>query len=115
MTYFLFILTGIIISLGFTGLYLFKKKEIQNNLLLIFFGIILGPILHLIEPSGFQNVAPIFSSLVLLFVAANIQNAFLFPDLILIIIIATVAISSLGTALLKRGELSAAEISEEKT
>jgi len=66
MTYFLFILTGIIISLGFTGSYLFKKKGIPDNLLLIFFGILLGPIFHLIEPSGFQNIAPIFSSLALL-------------------------------------------------
>ena len=66
MTYLLFILTGIIISLGFTGSYLFKKKGIPDNLLLIFFGILLGPVFHLIEPSGFQNIAPIFSSLALL-------------------------------------------------
>ena len=66
MTYFLFILTGIIISLGFTGSYLFKKRGIPDNLLLIFFGILLGPVFHFIEPTGFQSIAPIFSSLALL-------------------------------------------------
>jgi len=66
MTYLLFILTGVIISLGFIGSYLFNKKGIPDNLLLIFFGVLLGPVFNLIEPSGFQNIAPIFSSLALL-------------------------------------------------
>lgn len=66
MTYLLFILTGIIISMGFIGSYLFKRLGIPDNLMLILFGIILGPVFHLIEPSGFQNIAPIFSSLALL-------------------------------------------------
>ncbi len=42
MTYFLFILTGIIISSGFIGSYLFKKRGIPDNLLHIFFGTLLG-------------------------------------------------------------------------
>jgi cell volume regulation protein A len=50
MNPFLFILTGIIISLGFIGTYLFKRKGIPDNLLLIFFGILLGPVFHVIEP-----------------------------------------------------------------
>jgi cell volume regulation protein A len=64
----IFILAGLIITLGFLGNYLFKKKGIPDNLLLISFGIILGPVFHLLEPSGFRNIAPIFSNLALLII-----------------------------------------------
>lgn len=66
MTYLVFILTGVIISLGFIGSYLFKRKGIPDNLILITFGILLGPVFNLIQPSGFQSIAPIFSNLALL-------------------------------------------------
>jgi len=64
----IFILAGLIITLGFLGNYLFKKKGIPDNLLLISFGIILGPVFHLLEPSGFRNIAPIFTNLALLII-----------------------------------------------
>lgn len=63
-----FILAGIIIVLGFIGNFLFDKLSIPDNLLLITFGIILGPVLKIIEPSGFSNIAPIFSSVALLII-----------------------------------------------
>ena len=63
-----FILAGIIIVLGFIGSYLFNRRSIPDNLLLITFGIILGPLLKIIEPSGFSSVAPLFSSLALLII-----------------------------------------------
>lgn len=63
-----FILAGIIIVLGFIGSYLFNRRSIPDNLLLIIFGIILGPLLKIIEPSGFSNIAPLFSSLALLII-----------------------------------------------
>ena len=63
-----FILAGIIIVLGFIGSYLFNRRSIPDNLLLITFGIILGPLLKIIEPSGFSNIAPLFSSLALLII-----------------------------------------------
>lgn len=62
MSYFVFILTGVIISLGFIGNYLFKRKGIPDNLILIFLGLLLGPVFHLVEPSSFAGIAPIFSS-----------------------------------------------------
>lgn len=68
MTNILFILTGVIIILGFIGNYLFQKKGIPDNLLLIIFGVVLGPVLHLIDPSGFTNIAPVFSSVALLII-----------------------------------------------
>ncbi|MBN2336172.1 cation:proton antiporter [Candidatus Bathyarchaeota archaeon] len=68
MTYLIFILTGVIVCLGYIGSYLFNRKGIPDNLILILFGIALGPGLHLIDPSGFANIAPIFSSLALLII-----------------------------------------------
>jgi cell volume regulation protein A len=62
----IFVLAGIIIVLGFIGNYLFNRKSIPDNLLLITFGILLGPVFKIIEPSGFKNIAPVFSSLALL-------------------------------------------------
>jgi cell volume regulation protein A len=68
LTYLLFILTGVIICLGYIGNFLFNRKGIPDNLLLILFGIALGPALHLIDPTGFTSIAPIFSSLALLII-----------------------------------------------
>lgn len=68
LTYLVFILTGVIIALGFIGNYLFKRRGIPDNLLLILFGVGLGPGLKLINPSGFSEIAPIFSSLALLII-----------------------------------------------
>lgn len=68
LTYLVFILTGVIIALGFIGNYLFKRRGIPDNLLLILFGICLGPGLNLVNSSGFAGIAPIFSSLALLII-----------------------------------------------
>lgn len=68
MSYFVFILTGVIISLGFIGNYLFKRKGVPDNLILIFFGLLLGPVFHLVEPSSFAGIALIFSNLALLII-----------------------------------------------
>ena len=65
LTYLIFILTGVIVSLGYIGNFLFNRKGIPDNLILILFGIALGPGLHLIDPTGFTNIAPIFSNLAL--------------------------------------------------
>jgi len=68
LTYLIFILTGVIVCLGYIGNFLFKRKGIPDNLILILLGIALGPALHLIDPAGFTNMAPIFSSLALLLI-----------------------------------------------
>ncbi len=59
----IFLLAGIIIVLGFIGSYLFERTSIPDNLILITFGLILGPALKIIDPSGFSNIAPVLSSL----------------------------------------------------
>jgi len=68
LTYFIFILTGVIVFLAYLGNFLFNRKGIPDNLILILFGIALGPALHLIDPTGFTSIAPIFSSLALLII-----------------------------------------------
>ncbi len=64
----IFILAGAVIVLGFIGNFLFNRKSIPDNLLLIIFGLLLGPVLKIIDPSGFTNIAPIFSNLALLII-----------------------------------------------
>lgn len=59
---------GVLGCLGYIGNFLFNRKGIPDNLLLILFGIALGPALHLIDPTGFTNIAPIFSNLALLII-----------------------------------------------
>ncbi|HUV54008.1 MAG TPA: cation:proton antiporter [Candidatus Krumholzibacteriaceae bacterium] len=61
-------MTGVIVCLGYIGNFLFNRKGIPDNLILILFGIALGPALHLIDPTGFINIAPIFSGLALLII-----------------------------------------------
>jgi NhaP-type Na+/H+ or K+/H+ antiporter len=58
-----FILYGLIIVLGFIGNYLFTKKSIPDNLILITFGVLLGPVLKITDPTGFTQIASVFSSL----------------------------------------------------
>jgi cell volume regulation protein A len=58
----------VIVCLGYIGNFLFNRKGIPDNLLLILFGIALGPALHLIDPTGYTSIAPIFSSLALLII-----------------------------------------------
>jgi len=61
-------IAGIILILGFLGDYLFKKKGVPDVLILILLGYILGPLLHIIEPSVLAPLSPLFTSLALLLI-----------------------------------------------
>ena len=64
----------IIIVMGlfiFWGHYLngvFERKSIPDVLGLMFIGILLGPVFHIVEPSSFGQFGPLFSNLVLIFI-----------------------------------------------
>ncbi|MBK7232084.1 MAG: cation:proton antiporter [Saprospiraceae bacterium] len=64
----------IIIIIGlfiFWGHYLsgvFERKSIPDVLGLMFIGILIGPVFHLIDPSSFTNFGSLFSNLVLIFI-----------------------------------------------
>lgn len=63
-----FSLAGIIILIGYVGDYLFRKSGIPDVLILIFFGLLLGPLFHIINPSVLEPISPIFVSLALMII-----------------------------------------------
>jgi len=63
-----FTLTGVIITLGFVGNYLFKRTGIPDNLILILFGFLLGPVFKAIDPSSLAIIVPYLSTLSLLII-----------------------------------------------
>jgi cell volume regulation protein A len=63
-----FTLTGVIITLGFVGNYLFKRTGIPDNLILILFGFLLGPVFKAVDPSSLGIIVPYLSALSLLII-----------------------------------------------
>ncbi len=59
---------GLIILLGFIGNYIFQKTMIPDILWLLFLGLLLGPILGLINSSFFIDAAPFFASVAILII-----------------------------------------------
>lgn len=68
MTDAIFFVLGIIILIGFAGNILFKRTKIPEVLFLILFGIFLGPVTGIIEPSGVIDYAPIITAFMLIVV-----------------------------------------------
>jgi cell volume regulation protein A len=63
-----FTLTGVIITLGFVGNYLFKRTGIPDNLILILFGFLLGPVFKAVDPRSLAIIVPYLSALSLLII-----------------------------------------------
>ena len=63
-----FTLTGVIITLGFVGNYLFKRTGIPDNLILILFGFLLGPVFKAVDPNSLAIIVPYLSALSLLII-----------------------------------------------
>ncbi|MCD6477909.1 MAG: cation:proton antiporter [Candidatus Aenigmarchaeota archaeon] len=61
-----FILTSLIIGIGFFSNYFFKKTKIPDIIWLVAFGFIIGPALNLINASALVNYFPLFSAIALL-------------------------------------------------
>lgn len=61
----IFLLLSAVISLGFVGYLLFERTRISDVLLLIAFGVLVGPALHLIPTNAFTDAAPFITSLAL--------------------------------------------------
>ncbi|MCP8323611.1 MAG: cation:proton antiporter [Candidatus Methylarchaceae archaeon HK02M2] len=58
-----FIIASTIVIIGFLGNYFFKRTGIPDVIILILIGFLVGPVLNLIDRSGFEGVAPIFTPL----------------------------------------------------
>ena len=61
-------LTGLIILVGLAGELVFKRTGIPSVLLLMGFGILLGPVFHVAEPTAVMKLAPYFGTLALLII-----------------------------------------------
>ena len=59
-------LTGLVILIGLAGEVVFKRTGIPSVLLLMGFGVLLGPVFHLAEPAQVMKLAPYFGTLALL-------------------------------------------------
>ncbi|HXH86560.1 MAG TPA: cation:proton antiporter [Nitrospira sp.] len=61
-------LTGLIILVGLAGELVFKRSGIPSVLFLMGFGVLLGPVFHLAEPTMVMKLAPYFGTLALLII-----------------------------------------------
>ena len=59
-------LTGVVILIGLAGEVVFKRTGIPSVLLLMGFGVLLGPVFHLTEAAQVMKLAPYFGTLALL-------------------------------------------------
>lgn len=63
-----FLLTGVIVGIGFAGDYLFRKTSIPDVLILIFLGYLIGPLTGIVNPSQLSSITPILASLALVII-----------------------------------------------
>jgi cell volume regulation protein A len=65
---FVFLIAGIIIMTGFFGIFFFDKTKIPDVLLLLGIGLLLGPVLGLIDPESLVGFTEYFGSLALIII-----------------------------------------------
>ena len=67
-----FSVAGAVLALGFIGDYFFRKYRIPDVLILIFIGLLIGPIFHIVNPSIFSGaLSQIFIALALVMILFN--------------------------------------------
>ncbi|MCW3999330.1 MAG: cation:proton antiporter [Candidatus Bathyarchaeota archaeon] len=62
------IISALIVLIGFLGNYLFKKTGLPDMLILIFLGVLFGPILGIFSPTTVKDFAPYIAALALAFI-----------------------------------------------
>ncbi len=62
------LLIGIIVLIGVAGNFLFKRTKVPEAVFLIILGLLIGPLLHIIDPKQFIEVAPFFAKLALIII-----------------------------------------------
>lgn len=71
-----------IIGLGYLGSYLFKRTRVPDLLLLVSFGIVLGPVAGLLDPAPFRAIAPVLGTFTLLVILFEGGLSISFEDLL---------------------------------
>ena len=67
----IFAIVGITIVIGFLGGRIFKKTSIPDVILILFFGILIGPIFHFFDPTQLLEIGPVFGAVALLIILFN--------------------------------------------
>lgn len=99
------ILAGFIILLGFLGNYLLERTGFPDMILLIVLGILIGPLLRLVEPSSVMPLSPYLAALALVFIlfdgglAMNIYRVFAETPRAMILAVLGFCLSVLATTL----------------
>lgn len=62
------LLIGIIVLIGVIGSLLFKRTKVPEAIFLILLGLLIGPILHIVDPQPFVNIAPFFATIALVII-----------------------------------------------
>lgn len=63
-----FLLAGAIIFLGFVGEQVFKRTNIPDIIWLMLFGILIGPVFHIVSVEAISNIIPVFTTFALVFI-----------------------------------------------
>jgi cell volume regulation protein A len=63
-----FALLGIIIFIGFSGSLIFSRTRIPDIPVLLFIGILIGPILHLLDPGQLSGFTPYFATFAMIMI-----------------------------------------------
>ena len=62
------ILFSLTIVVGYVGSYIFSKTRIPDVILLLFFGMIVGPLFHLVDTAIFLTISPFLAALAILII-----------------------------------------------
>jgi potassium/hydrogen antiporter len=101
-----FLVAGVVIVLGFIGEEFFKRTTIPDPLLLLLFGVLLGPVLNIFSHEQLISITPYFAALALIVILfdgglnMNIQHAIKNSPRALILGIAGFILNVIVTALL---------------
>jgi potassium/hydrogen antiporter len=101
-----FLVAGLVIVLGFLGEEFFRRTSIPDPILLLLFGVLLGPVLNVFTHEQLSSITPYFASLALIVILfdgglnMNIRNAIKNSPRALILGIAGFLINVVVTALL---------------
>ena len=63
-----FLVAGLIIVLGFLGEEFFKRTSIPDPILLLLFGVLLGPVLNFFSHESLISITPYFAALALIII-----------------------------------------------
>lgn len=101
----IFLLLGVIILVGFTGLLFFNRTKIPQSFYMIILGLLIGPVFHLVNPEVIMPYSTFFATLALLVIlldsGASLDLFAVFKDLykavLFTFIVLTFCVAAIGS------------------